>query len=189
MCSEILTLYHQDGGDRLTRRVQRFDTDEDRQFAADRASTLDEALTLYAEDMRCHAPRSLSRSARSSACAQVTLGRPARCTGAYASRGRLGNIDAAARSNCWARPYQFWSAGVRPAYQAGSARARSDAGGLGRSRQVRDPLTPCVRRCGQTSSGRRSVWGRLTQHLGGLIGLSERGLRGGFGWWTPVPRQ
>jgi hypothetical protein len=56
MCSEILTLYHQDGGDRLTRRVQRFDTDEDRQFAADRASTLDEALTLYAEDMRCHAP-------------------------------------------------------------------------------------------------------------------------------------
>ena len=56
MCSEILRLYHQDSGDRLTRRVEQFETEEDRQFAADRASTLDEALTLYGEDIRCHAP-------------------------------------------------------------------------------------------------------------------------------------
>ena len=56
MCSEVLRLYHQGSGDRLTRRVEQFETDEDRQFAADRASTLDEALTLYAKDMRSHAP-------------------------------------------------------------------------------------------------------------------------------------
>jgi Glycosyl transferase family 2 len=57
ICPEILRLYHQDGGDRLVHRVEQFETEEDRQFAADRAVTLDEALTLYAEDMRCHAPK------------------------------------------------------------------------------------------------------------------------------------
>ena len=188
MCSEILTLYHQDGGDRLTRRVQRFETDEDRQFAADRASTLDEALTLYAEDMRCHAPSLYREVLARLLVLKLLLGdrrgalalmRPAVSAGI--SMLWLGAIAGLGLISSGLLAF------VRRTRQVLLARVRAQAG-LGSARQVRDLLTPCVRRSGQTSSGRYvsfvvsgagSQTADFTLHRGGEVICRSGDLKGG----------